>query len=123
LAGRKRGVSREKRGCRPPVKPRLVPGPRGRARRPDTGRELERRLARIRRSLYALYGDLRYFVASPPEHRERLRDGIDWPDVGHITSLARALAEEERLSDWMRFNGCMRGVNVPDEAIPRERSA
>ena len=33
-----------------------------------------------------------------------LREGLEWPDVGHITSMARALAEEERFADWVRFN-------------------
>ncbi len=72
--------------------------------RPDKPAELARRVERVRRGLYELYDDLGYFLAAPPEHRERLRRKLDWPDVGHITSLARALAEEERFAEWARFN-------------------
>ncbi len=66
--------------------------------------DLGRRIERVRRGLYGLYDDLCYFKTCPPAHRERLRRELDWPDVGHITSLARALAEEERFSEWVRFN-------------------
>ncbi len=66
--------------------------------------DLRQRIERVRRGLYGLYADLCYFKTCPPAHRERLRLELDWPDVGHITSLARALAEEERFSDWVRFN-------------------
>ncbi|MHC4506176.1 MAG: hypothetical protein ACYTFI_23015 [Planctomycetota bacterium] len=75
-----------------------------RSTRPDTEEELRERLERVRGSLYELYGHLRYFAECPPAHRARLRREIDWPDVGHITSLARSLAEEERFADWVRFN-------------------
>jgi hypothetical protein len=75
-----------------------------RSTKPDTEEELSERLERVRGALYELYGDLRYFAACPPAHRARLRREIDWPDVGHITSLARSLSEEERFADWIRFN-------------------
>ena len=70
---------------------------------------LEERIGRIRRALYDLYGDLEYFKSSPLEHRERLRRALSWPDVGHITSLVRALAEEDRFAEWLRFNRCLNG--------------
>ena len=86
-------------------RPELVPRPRKvRARREDGAAELDARIERVARNLYDLYADLRYFVVSPPEHRARLRARLSWPDVGHITSLARSLAEEDRFSEWIRFN-------------------
>ena len=73
-------------------------------------RVLRDRIERIRRPLYGLYDEARYFLDSEPEERAGLRAGLDWPEVGHITSLLRALAEEERFSDWARFNSMMKAV-------------
>jgi hypothetical protein len=64
----------------------------------------------VRRGLYELHSDLAYFVTSPAGHRDRLREALEWPDVGHITSLARALVEEERFADWVRFNRYVRSA-------------
>jgi hypothetical protein len=72
--------------------------------------------------LYDLYGDLEYFKSSPVEHREALRKGLDWPDVGHITSLTRSLAEEDRFADWLRFNLCLNGLDLAGVST-REKSA
>ena len=99
-------MARRKRNA-DPKSPRLevVPRPRrARRRKPDAEAALKKRLDRVRRGLYELHSDLAYFVTSPAEHRERLRDALEWPDVGHITSLVRALAEEDRFADWVRFN-------------------
>ena len=97
-----------RRRLRRPDKPGRVSsgaGPHGLAARPAGGdRALARRVERIRRALYDLYGDLEYFTSSPAEHRERLRQGLDWPDVGHITSLLRSLSEEKRFAEWLSFN-------------------
>jgi hypothetical protein len=83
----------------------VVPRPRrAKKKKPDAEAALADRLARVRRSLYELHSDLVYFVTSPAEHREELRKTLEWPDVGHITSMARALSEEERFTDWVRFN-------------------
>ncbi len=87
------------------AKLKVVPPPRrARRARPDAKAALAKRIARVRKSLYELHSDLVYFVTSPEEHRERLRETLEWPDVGHITSMARALSEEERFADWVRFN-------------------
>jgi hypothetical protein len=83
----------------------VLPKPRKtRKRRGDSGAELDARIQRIERQLYGLYDDLQYFIASDEDHRGRLRSKISWPDVGHITSLARALSEEDRFNEWVRFN-------------------
>ncbi len=120
-------------------RPAVVRGPPGRKDRPrgpqrgaahkkkppakvDGDAALRRRIERIRRALYGLYGDLEYFKSSPVEHREALRRGLDWPDVGHITSLARSLAEEDRFADWLRFNRCLGGPVFVRE-LAREKSA
>ncbi|MHC4251675.1 MAG: hypothetical protein ACYS9X_21345 [Planctomycetota bacterium] len=97
----------KRKRVRHPKGPRLEVVPRpGRAKRgeADADAALEERLARVRRGLYELHSDLVYFVTSPAEHRDRLREALEWPDVGHITSLARALVEEDRFADWVRFN-------------------
>ncbi len=87
------------------AKLKVVPRPRrARRRQPDAKAALAKRIARVRKSLYELHSDLVYFVTSPAEHREQLRHALEWPDVGHITSMARALSEEERFADWVRFN-------------------
>jgi hypothetical protein len=86
-------------------RPAIVPRPRKlRSRRTDTNAELDARIERIAGNLYDLYADLRYFIASSAAHRERLRARLSWPDVGHITSLMRSLAEEDRFNEWVRFN-------------------
>jgi hypothetical protein len=59
----------------------------------------------VRELVYELYGELRHFARGSPSDRERLRNELDWPDVGHVTSMIRALAEEDRFADWARFNG------------------
>ena len=105
----RRGKRRGKRSSSAAAK-RTTLGIVPRRGRPDTERGLERRLERIRRGLYEVYRDLRYFTTSPVEHRERLRRAIHWPDVGHITSLARALVEEQRFAEWVRFNGLVRSA-------------
>jgi len=85
--------------------PALVPQTRRVKRRPkDSSEELAARIERVERGLYALYEELQYFIASGTDHRDRLRDRLSWPDVGHITSLARALAEEDRFEEWAKFN-------------------
>ena len=102
-----------------PWRPAVVRRPPAKA---DSDAALRRRIERTRRALYDLYGNLEYFKSSPVEHREALRRGLDWPDVGHITSLARSLAEEDRFADWLRFNKCLNGpVFVREPA--REKSA
>jgi hypothetical protein len=76
-----------------------------RARAAETDAALDARIERAARRMYELYDDLSYFIGSPEGHRERLRSRLSWPDVGHVTSLARALAEEDRFTEWARFNG------------------
>ncbi len=99
MAKRKR--ARRSEGPRLEVVPRPRRAKRGKA---DADAALEERIARVRRGLYELHSDLVYFMTSPMEERQKLRDALEWPDVGHITSLARALAEEDRFADWVRFN-------------------
>ena len=95
---------------------------RGGSGKADGRSALEKRIGRIRRTLYDLYGDLEYFKSSPVEHREALRQKLDWPDVGHITSLTRSLAEEGRFADWLKFNRCLNGLG-PVGGSAREKSA
>jgi len=66
--------------------------------------ELAARVARARRCLYDLYAELTWFAEGPAHARDALRAGLSWPDVGHVTSLARALAEEDGFIEWLRFN-------------------
>ena len=104
-------------------RPELVGEPaRVGSRRADGRSALEKRIGRIRRTLYDLYGDLEYFKSSPVEHREALRQRLDWADVGHITSLTRSLAEEGRFADWLKFNRCLNGLG-PVGGSAREKSA
>jgi hypothetical protein len=105
MAKRKR--ARRSEGPKLEVVPR--PG-RGRSRPAGTAAALEERIARVRRGLYELHSDLVYFMTSPVDEREKLRDALEWPDVGYVTSLARALAEEDRFSDWVRFNRAVKSA-------------
>jgi len=104
----KRGRKAEAKGARLKVvgQPR-----RGRRKaRADADAALKERIARVRQGLYELHSDLVYFASSPAEHREKLRESLEWPDVGYITSLARALSEEERFTDWVRFNRAVKSA-------------
>jgi len=102
---RARASSPPRRTRTPDWRPALVPRTRRVKRRPkDSPEELSARIERIERGLYDLYDELQYFIASGADHRDRLRDRLSWPDVGHITSLARALAEEDRFEEWAKFN-------------------
>ena len=102
----KRGRKTKAKGARLKV----VKRPRRRGSRSDADAALKERIARVRQGLYELHSDLVYFVSSPAEHREKLRESLEWPDVGYITSLARALSEEERFADWVRFNRAVKSA-------------
>jgi len=104
----KRGRKTGAKGTRLKVVRRPKRGRRG--SRSDADAALKERIARVRQGLYGLHSDLVYFVSSPAEDRERLRDSLEWPDVGYITSLARALSEEERFADWVRFNRAVKSA-------------
>jgi hypothetical protein len=105
MARRTRASSPAARATRSAWSPYLVPQPRRVKRHAaDTGDQLAARVERVRRALYDLYSELEYFIGSSTEHRAQLRETISWPDVGHITSLARALSEEDRFTEWARFN-------------------
>ena len=115
----KKGVGPRRGRWRPELVGEASRGGSGKA---DGRSALEERIGRIRRALYDLYGDLEYFKSSPVEHREALRQGLDWPDVGHITSLTRSLAEEGRFADWLRFNRGLNGLGLAGGSV-REKSA
>ncbi len=76
----------------------------GRRTAAGKSRELARRLRRVREALCTLGSDLRYFAEGTCEERDRLRGALDWPEVGRVTSLVRALAEESRFQEWSKFN-------------------
>jgi len=104
----RRGQETNAKGARLKVVRRPKRGRKG--SRSDTEAALKKRIARVRQGLYELHSDLVYFMSSPAEHRDELRESLEWPDVGYITSLARALSEEERFSDWVRFNRAVKSA-------------
>jgi len=68
------------------------------------GRQAAATAERIREEFTSLDADLARFVGCPREERDALREALDWPRVGRVTSLARALCDESRFEEWARFN-------------------
>lgn len=66
--------------------------------------ELGELAKRIRDNLYDIYDALQPFVDSSSDERDFLRQQLNFPDVGHITGLLRALASEERFQTWLKMN-------------------
>lgn len=75
-----------------------------RRRRVATDSELRERILHTERLLRELLAELEWFASGTTLQREALRRHLSWPEVGYVTSLARALVEEDRFSEWLRFN-------------------
>ncbi len=52
-------------------------------------------------ALYALNDQLEFFKEGSPNSRKILRRQLDGPDVGYVTTLLKALFDEERFQDWL----------------------
>ena len=52
-------------------------------------------------SIYALNDELTFFKEGPAHSRRILRQRLSGPDVGYITTLLRAIFNEEKFQDWL----------------------
>jgi len=52
-------------------------------------------------TLYALNDELEFFKEGPPHSRGILRRRLSGPDVGYVTTLLKALFDEEKFQNWL----------------------
>jgi len=52
-------------------------------------------------TLYALNDELEFFKESSPHSRKILRQRLSGPDVGYVTTLLKALFDEEKFQNWL----------------------
>ena len=67
---------------------------------PRTPREHAQRVLAL---LYSLDRELQYFRNGSNEEREQLRRFVNGQDVGYITSLLKALYDEDKFQSWQLF--------------------
>jgi hypothetical protein len=79
-----------------------VPAPAGLPEEPSA--ESFSRAADIRRAILELSIQLEYFKQGSRAHREALRRTIPGRDIGYLTSLLRALYDEDQFETWILFS-------------------
>lgn len=52
-------------------------------------------------TLYALNDELEFFKEGSPHSRKILRQRLNGPDVGYVTTLLKALFDEEKFQNWL----------------------
>jgi transcriptional regulator with XRE-family HTH domain len=52
-------------------------------------------------ALYALNAELEFFKEGSPQSRGMLRRRLSGPDVGYVSTLLKALFDEERFQNWL----------------------
>lgn len=52
-------------------------------------------------SLYTLNNELEFFKEGSPHSRKILRQRLNGPDVGYVTTLLKALFDEEKFQNWL----------------------
>jgi len=59
------------------------------------------RVRAIEDTLYALNDELEFFKEGSPHSRGVLRQRLSGPDVGYVTTLLKALFDEEKFQNWL----------------------
>ncbi len=68
--------------------------------RPSTS-DVAARVQAVEDSLYTLNDELQFFKESSPHSRGILRRRLSGPDVGYVTTLLKALFDEEKFQNWL----------------------
>ncbi len=59
------------------------------------------RVQAVEDTIYALNDELEFFKEGSPHSRGILRRRLNGPDVGYVTTLLKALFDEEKFQDWL----------------------
>jgi len=77
--------------------------------------DTEARAKRVMQILLTLNNELEFFKQCPETGREIFRKIVPGPDVGYVTTLLRALYDEDKFQRWLLFSNYeMRGKNNGD---------
>jgi transcriptional regulator with XRE-family HTH domain len=68
--------------------------------RPSTS-DVAARVQAVEDTLYTLNDELQFFKEGSPHSRGILRRRLSGPDVGYVTTLLKALFDEEKFQDWL----------------------
>lgn len=68
--------------------------------RPSTS-DVVARVQAVEETLYALNDELQFFKEGSPHSRKILRQQLSGPDVGYLTTLLKALFDEEKFQNWL----------------------
>jgi transcriptional regulator with XRE-family HTH domain len=68
---------------------------------PASASDVVSRVQAVEDALYTLNDQLEFFKEGSPNSRKILRRQLDGPDVGYVTTLLKALFDEERFQDWL----------------------
>ena len=59
------------------------------------------RVQAVEDTLYTLNDELQFFKEGSPHSRKILRQRLNGPDVGYVTTLLKALFDEEKFQNWL----------------------
>jgi len=59
------------------------------------------RVQAVEDTLYTLNDELQFFKEGSPHSRKILRQRLSGPDVGYVTTLLKALFDEEKFQNWL----------------------
>jgi len=59
------------------------------------------RVQGVEDTLYTLNDELQFFKEGSPQSRKILRQRLSGPDVGYVTTLLKALFDEEKFQNWL----------------------
>jgi len=68
---------------------------------PPSTSNIDAKMQAVEDALYALNNQLEFFKEGSPHSRKMLRRQLSGPDVGYVTTLLKALFDEERFQDWL----------------------
>jgi len=68
--------------------------------RPPTS-DVVARVQAVEDTLYTLNDELQFFKEGSPHSRKILRQRLSGPDVGYVTTLLKALFDEEKFQNWL----------------------
>ncbi len=69
--------------------------------RPSPTSDVVTRVQAVEDILYTLNDELQFFKEGSPHSRKILRQRLSGPDVGYMTTLLKALFDEEKFQNWL----------------------
>lgn len=70
---------------------------------PPSTSDVDAKIQAVEDALYALNDQLEFFKEGSPHSRRILRRRLSGPDVGYLTTLLKALFDEEKFQNWLEM--------------------